>query len=82
MSEIPQDPFAEIMGDIEKKFGEALFQQRAIAAALTAEATGLVYTRAVSSGVPHELAQAMAAEYWDAETSQLVGVQEPEADEE
>ncbi|WP_043470375.1 hypothetical protein [Kitasatospora sp. MBT66] len=82
MSESQQDPFAEIMGDIEKKFGEALFQQRAITAALTAEATGLVYTRAVSSGVPHELAQAMAAEFWDAETSQAAGVEELAGDEE
>ncbi|MFE4513794.1 hypothetical protein ACFRMQ_06285 [Kitasatospora sp. NPDC056783] len=81
MSENPDNAFSEILSGIEAEFGQALFERRAIAAAQAAEATGLVYTRAVSSGVPHDLAQAMAAEYWDAETSQAAGA-EPEADEE
>ncbi|MFB8199418.1 hypothetical protein [Kitasatospora purpeofusca] len=82
MSETPQDPFAEILSGIEEQFGQALFERRAVTAALTAEATGLIYRRAVFSGVPHDLAQAMAAEYWDTETSQVAGAQEPETDEE
>ncbi|MFJ9771790.1 hypothetical protein ACIRVF_11130 [Kitasatospora sp. NPDC101157] len=82
MSETPQDPFAEIMNGIEEQFGQALFERRVVAAALAAEATGLVYRRAVSSGVPHDLAQAMAAEFWDAETAQAPGVEEPEGGDE
>ncbi|MFF1908651.1 hypothetical protein [Kitasatospora sp. NPDC058218] len=81
MSENPQDPFAEILGGIEEQFGQALFEKRAVAAVLAARATGVVYVEAVSNGVPHELAQAMAAEFWDAETGRA-GIEEPESDEE
>ncbi|MET8702701.1 hypothetical protein ABZW10_28145 [Kitasatospora sp. NPDC004723] len=83
MSENPDNGFAEILEGIEADFNQALFEKRLIAAVMAAEGTGLVYTRAVASGVPHELAQAMAAEVWDAETNQAAGVQEqPEEDDE
>ncbi|MCX4685447.1 hypothetical protein OG401_14170 [Kitasatospora purpeofusca] len=81
MSENPDNAFSEILSEIEADFNQALFERRLIAAAQAAEATGLVYTRAVASGVPHDLAQAMAAEFWDAETNQAASV-EPETDEE
>ncbi|MFF4815308.1 hypothetical protein ACFY2K_12050 [Kitasatospora sp. NPDC001309] len=63
--------YAELLGDIEDRFAEALRLKRAKAVLETAEITGMIYTRAVSSGVPHELAQAMAAGYWDEEMGEV-----------
>ncbi|MDH6705379.1 hypothetical protein P3T27_002089 [Kitasatospora sp. MAA19] len=61
------DGFDELLGDIEDRFAEALRLKRAKEVLELAEVTGMIYTRAVSSGVPHDLAQAMAAGYWELE---------------
>ncbi|MFJ2187802.1 hypothetical protein ACIOJE_07500 [Kitasatospora sp. NPDC087861] len=61
------DEFAELLGDIEDRFAGVLRLKRAKAVLEVAEVTGMIYTRAVSSGVPHDLAQAMAAGYWELE---------------
>ncbi|MFJ7907531.1 hypothetical protein [Kitasatospora sp. NPDC096204] len=59
--------FTELLAGLEDQFGKALLVQRAETAVLVAEFSGAVYRAAVSSGVPADLAQAMAAGYWDLE---------------
>ncbi|MGW3232443.1 hypothetical protein [Kitasatospora sp. NPDC001095] len=61
------EDFSQLLAGLEDQFGKALLVQRAETAVLVAEFSGAVYRAAVSSGVPAELAQAMAAGYWDVE---------------
>ncbi|MFJ4093470.1 hypothetical protein ACIPYS_17990 [Kitasatospora sp. NPDC089913] len=83
MSDLNEDDgFTELLADIEDKFGEVLRMKRAREVLEFAEVTGMVYIRAVGSGVPHDLAQAMAAEYWDAEMTQNKPAEAGEAPEE
>ncbi|MEU5382648.1 hypothetical protein [Kitasatospora cineracea] len=67
--------FEELLSGLSERFEAALFEQRIASLALAARGAGLVYVEAITSGVPHDLAQAMAAEVWTAETGPLAAVE-------
>lgn len=64
-----ENPFQEIVNELEDQFGAALLEKRGAFAVAVAAIAGIVYREAVANGVPADLAKAMAAEYWESETS-------------
>ncbi|MES9589993.1 hypothetical protein ABWK57_14195 [Streptomyces sp. NPDC094045] len=76
-----QNPFEELVSNIETEFNQALIEKRGTVTLMLARIAGTIYTEAVSHGVPHSLAQEMAQDYWIRETHPgAVVITEGEAD--
>ncbi|MFD8594581.1 hypothetical protein ACFV1L_06230 [Kitasatospora sp. NPDC059646] len=59
--------FEELLNGLSEQFEQQLFERRIMRSILAARGAGVVYVEAITNGVPHDLAQAMAAEVWTAE---------------
>ncbi|MFI1796380.1 hypothetical protein ACH427_03325 [Streptomyces sp. NPDC020379] len=59
--------FEEMVSRLERDLNQRILEERAAMAFTAARLTGAVYTVAVTSGVPHDLAQEMATDYWTKE---------------
>lgn len=62
-----QDPFQQIVDGLTYDLQRDHLEQRGALAVMTARLTGVVYQEAVGHGVPHDLAQEMAGDFWAAE---------------
>ncbi|MEU9708021.1 hypothetical protein AB0E21_05320 [Streptomyces sp. NPDC047967] len=54
----------DLLGDFENELNAKALERKGKHAISSARVAGIVYTDAVSSGVPADLAQEMAAEFW------------------
>lgn len=74
------DGFEELVSTIEDELNQTLMEKRGAAALMFARITGALYTEAITSGVPHVLAQEMAQDYWASEMrpTEVVVVEEGE----
>ncbi|MFD5050465.1 hypothetical protein [Streptomyces tendae] len=59
-----QNPFDELVSNIETEFNQALIEKRGTITLMLARIAGTIYTEAIAHGVPHALAQEMAQDYW------------------
>lgn len=73
-------PFGEIVAGLEEELNAGLVEKRGVHTIAVTRITGLVYQAAVTGGVPHSLAQAMAEDYWASEMrpSDVVMVEDSE----
>ncbi|MCF3100937.1 hypothetical protein IPZ58_05025 [Streptomyces roseoverticillatus] len=62
-----QDPFQQIVDGLTYDLQRDHLEQRGALAVMTARLTGVVYQEAIGHGVPHDLAQEMASDFWAVE---------------
>jgi hypothetical protein len=73
-NENADDLFGDLIGGLEDQFNEKILEKKSTFAVACARVTGTVFTEAVASGVPAELAQDMATDTW----MSLMGFQMPQ----